>query len=252
MTQLLMAQTSVPRVAVVNESTLLDSAVSYNFTKSLQLQVRSDFAPIWGIDATVVATPPSEVAAYNWVLGIFDNSDQATALGYHDLTPQGKPVMKVFVKDSNDAGVPVSSVASHELLETLADAFIEALDLEDNGDGTGILFAQEVCDPVQADLYTVLGNSMSNFVTPWWFGDPLPAGLHFDFLQKLTAPFSLSAGGYLSFRNITKTGLQPWQQQFADERARTLASLSRSYRWLHKLGSTGKVSKQMSTRAFRD
>jgi hypothetical protein len=245
-----MAQTSVPRVAVVNESTLLDTAVSYNFTKSLQMQVRRDFAPIWGVDATVVATPAAAVADYNWVLGIFDDSDQANALGYHELTPAGKPVMKVFVKDSNSAGVPVSSVASHELLETLADAFIESLNLQDNGDGTGTLYAQEVCDPVEADLYQVLGNQMSNFVTPWWFGDPLPAGLKFDFLGKLTAAFTLSPGGYVSKREITKTGLQPWQQVFADERAKFLSLLSRSASRLQRAGSVGHVSRRVSTRVF--
>lgn len=245
-----MAQTSVPRVAVVNESTLLDSAVSFNFTKSLQMQVRGDFAPIWGIDATVVATLPKDVHTYNWVLGIFDNSDQANALGYHDLTPAGKPVMKVFVKDSIDAGVQVSSVASHELLETLADAFIESLDLEDNGDGTGTLFAQEVCDPVEADVYQILGNEMSNFVTPWWFGDPLPPGLKFDFLGKLTAPFTATPGGYFSTRLITKTGLQPWTQTFADQRARELSKLSRAARSMHRAGSIGRTWKRISTRPF--
>ena len=247
---LLMAQTAVPRVAMVNESTLVSPALSYNFTKSLQMQVRRDFAPIWGIDATIVATESDQVHAYNWVLGIFDNSDQANALGYHDLTPQGKPVMKIFAKDSIDAGVPVSSVASHELLETLADAFIESLDLEDNGDGTGTLFAQEVADPVEADLYSVLGNQMSNFVTPWWFGDPLPSGLKYDFLGKLTAPFSMTPGGYFSFRLITKTGLQPWQQSFADERAKVLSRLSRGTRRLSGYRLNPRRIKEVSTRKF--
>ena len=251
MSTLTMAQTSVPRVAVVNESTLVSAAESFNFTKSLQLQVRRDFAPVWGVDGTVVATPPDQVHTYNWVLGIFDDSDQANALGYHDLTPAGKPVMKIFARDSQSAGVPISSVASHELLETLADAFIESLELEDNGDGTGTLFAQEVCDPVEADMYPIFGNQMSNFVTPWWFGDPLPPGLSFDFLKKLTAPFTMTAGGYFSSRQITKTGLQPWQQTFADERAKTLSRLSRGTR-VHKIGSRGRAAKKISTRAFLD
>lgn len=251
MSTLTMAQTSVPRVAVVNESTLVTAAQSFNFTKSLQMQVRRDFAPVWGVDATVVATEPSAVAAYNWVLGIFDNSDQADALGYHDLTPAGKPVMKIFAADSQQAGVPISSVASHELLETLADAFIESLCLQDAGDGTGTLYAQEVCDPVEADYYPILGNQVSNFVTPWWFGDTKPTGLTYDFLNKLTAPFTMTPGGYFSFRQISRTGLGPWQQNFADKRAEDLSKLSRGTR-RHAAGSLGKRTLKISTRKFAE
>jgi len=245
-----MAQTSVPRVAVVNESTIVPAAESYHFTKALQLQVRRDFAPVWGIDATIVATASADVAAYNWVLGIFDDSDQADALGYHDLTPQGKPVMKIFAKDSAAAGVSISSVASHELLETLADAFIESLNLQDNGDGTGVLYAQEVCDPVEADAYDIYGAEMSNFVTPWWFGDPLPPGLSYDFLKKLTAPFTMTPGGYFSTRDITGKGLQPWTQTFADKRAIALAKLSRGIRKYNRV-SFFLPKPRISTRAFK-
>lgn len=228
---LLMSQTAPPRVAVVNHSTLIDNAVVYNFTKSLQAQVRRDFAPIWGLDATVVAELAVDVKPYNWVLGIFDNSDQAGALGYHDLTAAGKPVMKVFVQDSNDAGVPVSSVASHELLETLADAFIESLTLKDNGDGSGRLFAQEVCDPVEASLYQIYGNFVSDFVSPWWFGDPKPVGAKYDFLGLIGFPFTNAAGGFFSYRNISEDeGLGPWKESFTDSRSVKLHSLFHSVR----------------------
>jgi hypothetical protein len=32
-----------------------------------------------------------------WLIGVFDNSDQAGVLGYHDLTEDGLPLAKVFV-----------------------------------------------------------------------------------------------------------------------------------------------------------
>lgn len=227
MSTLTMAQTAVPRVAVVNESTKIENSLTYHITKALQLQVRRDFAPIWGTDATVVATEPADLAAHHWVLGVFDSSDQADALGYHDITPLGKPVMKVFVNDAIAAGMSLSSVASHELLETLVDPFIESLALNDAGDGTGELFGLEVADPVQADVYLIGNLPVSNFVTPWWFGDPLPAGLKYDFLGKLSGPFTIAPGGYFSSAKITKAGLQGWQQTFADKRAERLAQLSR-------------------------
>jgi len=238
---LLMSQTAPPRIAVVNHSTLIDNAVVYNFTKSLQRQVHRDFAPIWGADAIVVATLAENVKPYQWVLGIFDNSDQANALGYHDLTPQGLPVMKVFVADSNAAGVSVSSVASHELCETLADPFIQGVVLLDNGDGTGRIFMQEVCDPVEADSYAIYGNQMSNFATPWWFGDPKPAADKFDFLGNLTAPFTMTPGGFFGFRDITSSGLGPWTQSFADQRGKQLAKLTRGSRKIAELKTDRKL-----------
>lgn len=227
---LLMSQTSVPRIAVVNESTLMSNAEVYHFVPALQHQVRRDFAPLWGCDATVVTMLPSQVQGFHWVLGVFDNADQANALGYHDLTPAGKPVMKVFVADSQSANVTVSSVASHELLETLADPWIESLTLADNGDGTGRIYMQEVCDPVEADSYSIWGVVVSNFVTPWWFGDPLPPGAKYDFLGNLKAPFTMTPGGYFGYRDVTATGLGPWNQSFADQRSKVLSKLSRASR----------------------
>src|SRR5258708_2019986 len=220
-----MSNYSVPRIAVVNYSTLTPAAAVRQFVPALQTQVRRDFAPIWGIDAVVVSVTQSGILPFHWVLGVFDSADQAGALGYHELTPAGKPVMKVFVKDSADAGVPLSSVASHELLEALGDAFVESLALKDTGKATGILYPVEVCDPVETDLYPIYGVQVSNFVTPYWFGDPLPVGGKYDFLGKLNAPFTMTPGGYVSTRAITKAGLQPWQEAFADARGKQLSKL---------------------------
>lgn len=216
---------AVPRVAVVNYSTTLKDAAVAAFVPAIQRQVSRDFAPIWGIDAIVAFTAKASVQPFHWVLGIYDNADQANALGDHSVTAAGKPVMKVFVVDSQSANVPLSSVASHEMLETLANAFIQSVCLQDNGDGTGTIFAQEVCDPVENDLYRIFSAPVSDFITPWWFGEPLPPGAKYDFLGKLSAPFTLSAGGYLSSLAITKTGLGTWQQSFADTRARQLHKL---------------------------
>lgn len=223
-----MSQTRVPRIAVVNESTLMSNAEVYHMVPALQEQVRRDFAPLWGVDAVVVATLKTAIQPFQWVLGVFNNADQASALGYHEMTASGQPVAKIFVADSQAAAVSVSSVASHELLETLADPFIESLTLQDNNDGTGRIYMQEVCDPVEADSYSIWGVVVSNFVTPWWFGDPLPPGAKYDFLGNLKAPFTMTAGGYFGYRDVTATGLGPWNQSFADQRSKVLAKLSRA------------------------
>lgn len=234
---LLMADTDVPRVAVVNESTKVSNASVYNWVKGLQFQVHNHFAPLWGVDAVVVATLRAGIKPYNWVLAILDNSDQADALGYHDLTAAGQPIMKAFVDDSNTAGVPVSSVASHELLETLADPWMESLELQDNGNGTGRLYMQEVCDPVEGDSYNIWGVAVSNFVTPWWFGQ-ISSSRKYDFLDKLTAAFTMTPGGYFGYRDITSTGLGAWEQSFADERSRVISKLSRAAKRIQTAWST--------------
>ena len=64
------------------------------------------FAPAWGVDAALIlvvagAKPPSG----SWWLVILDDSDQAGALGYHDLTDEAMPLGKVFVKTAQAAGI---------------------------------------------------------------------------------------------------------------------------------------------------
>ncbi len=214
---------SVPRIAVVNQSTMLSNDHVGSWVPALQRQLTRDFAPIWGVDGVVISIGASQVQPFHWVLGVFDSADQANALGYHDLTPQGKPVMKVFVKESIAAGVEPSSVASHEMLETGADPFLESVAVLDNGDGTGTVYPIEVADPVEGDRYQIYGIWVSNFVTPWWFGGQRPAGAKYDFMGKLSGPLMMTAGGYFSSQDITKTGLQAWKQTFADKRAKRLA-----------------------------
>lgn len=234
-----MLPTAMPRIAVVNYSTLISDAEPKSWVPALQQQVRAQFAPLWGVDAIVISLTPGEIQRFHWVLGIFDSADQAGALGYHDLTAAGKPVAKIFVKDTTQSGVALSSVASHELLESLADPFIESSTVYSSTDnGSGRLYMQEVCDPVQGDSYEIWGVTLSNFVTPWWFGDDqMPEGARYDFMGKLSAPLTMTAGGYYAYADINATkGLQPWAQIFADERSKVIAKLSRAHRKINKLG----------------
>ena len=55
---------------------------------------------------------------------ITDNPDQAGALGYHELTSAGAPLGKVFAKLDLDSGTSWTVTLSHELLEMLADPWI--------------------------------------------------------------------------------------------------------------------------------
>jgi len=57
-------------------------------------------------------------------MAFLDSADVQNALGYHDLTPDGLPLSKVFVQTTVQAGQKVSVTASHELAEMLVDPAI--------------------------------------------------------------------------------------------------------------------------------
>ena len=190
-------------VDIVNFSTVFADADVPALALAVQTQVERDFLPHWDTACQVYygKTP----VAGHWLLGVYDNSDQAGALGYHTVTVQGQPIMKVFAKDTIAAGDLVSVTVSHELLEALADP-MTTLAFQD---GSGKFWAGEVGDPVEADAdgYLINGVTVSDFILPSWFGGSGP----FDFQNKITAAFGLSPGGYAQFLDPNNAGAG-WQQ----------------------------------------
>lgn len=127
-----------------------------------------------------------------WPIVILDEPDIADALGYHDLDPNGQPYGRVFATPARDAKVSLSSVISHEVVEAIVDPYANLW--ADTFHGTSYAF--EACDPVESDSYMINGVEVSNFVTRAWFDPNEPVG-PFDHMHKLTAPLSMSSGGYL-------------------------------------------------------
>jgi hypothetical protein len=205
-------------IAVVNRSTVWSDAEASAVTAALAIQVNRDFAPAWGLNATLTYIGLKETApATHWWLTMLDNSDQAGALGYHEMTPAGLPIGKAFVKTTIGDGQSASVCCSHELLEMLADPWIS--DLVMNGAGSR-LYAREVCDACEDDqfAYDINGTTVSDFVVPTWFEGWRTTG-HFDHMGHLTTgPFTLLAGGYIGYMDIQGGG---WQQLTADREART-------------------------------
>ena len=90
---------AVIKISIINASTVLTDAQVSKVVPALQTQVHRDFYPAWGIDADLTFVPKgSKPVKGTWQLVILDNSDQAGALGYHDLTKDGLPLGKVFRK----------------------------------------------------------------------------------------------------------------------------------------------------------
>src|SRR5207244_6897591 len=120
----------------------------------LQTQVQRDFAPVWGIDADLSFVPQDSAPPSGaWWLVILDNSDQAGALGYHDVTNQGMPLGKVFAATDQQFGSQWTATASHELLEMLGDPEINLTVFVQSSQSAGVLYAYEVCDACEADQF---------------------------------------------------------------------------------------------------
>ena len=152
-------------------------------------------------------------------MSILDDSDQAGALGYHDLTPDGLPIGKVFAATDLKYGTNWTITASHELLEMLADPNINLTVFVQSNESTGILYAYEVCDACEADnLGYAIGNArtVSDFVYPSWFESFRTTGsAQFDQTNQIKNPLQLLPGGYIGVFNVNSGS--GWQQQTADK-----------------------------------
>jgi hypothetical protein len=208
-------------IAVKNLSNVVKQADLAKAVPALQKQVSNDFCSVWGIDATLKLFSKSQaIPPGAWLLGVFDDADQAGALGYHDLTKAGLPMGKVFAKTTIQDGGLWTVTCSHELLEMLADPNINLCAFDE---ANKRLYAYEVCDAVEADKlgYKIDGVTVSDFVLPGWFEPThVTKGEKFAFKSTVKRPFHLLPGGYISYFDLSGGG---WQQltakQASDARA---------------------------------
>ncbi len=205
-------------IAVINAGTVLTDADVKAAVPALQTQVSRDFLPAWGTDAHLTFVPKgARPAPGAWWLVVLDNSDQAGALGYHDLTDQGLPLGKVFAGTDLAYGYQWTVTASHELLEMLADPDINLTVFVQSDATRGLIYMHEICDACEADDlgYRINGTLVSDFVYPAWFESFWSTGAtQFDHAKKITKPFELLPGGYIGVFDVTSgTG---WQQLSAD------------------------------------
>jgi hypothetical protein len=209
----------MPQIAVLNKSTVLTDAVVAAAVPDFALQLSRDFLPAWGLTASVdFFAEGQEIPAAAWQVLVLDDSDQAGALGYHDLTASGQPQGKVFAKTDLDNSLSWTVTMSHELLEMVADP--DLVLCAQVGDKS---FASvEVCDPCEADCYGYLINAtiVSDFILPSWY-QPNATG-PFDFAHHHDAPLTLLPGGYVSI--WTPEG--NWSQKTAANEAPSRAPTS--------------------------
>lgn len=195
-------------ISIINQSTVVSDVDCAAYTAALQIQVNRDFGFFWGWTTKVVFVPKGKTAAKgSWQLIVLDTSDQAGALGYHDMTAEGLPIGKIFAKDDISNGSSVSVTMSHELLEMMVDPWINLTVVSQGASNALRIYAYEVADACEDDGlgYKIGSVLVSDFVTPMFFMDSPPTGAALDKMKHITAPYQILKGGYLGVLDATSS-----------------------------------------------
>jgi hypothetical protein len=188
-------ESSMLQIAVINESTAIADSDAQAMIPAFNTQWNNDLNSVWGVGAARFALNTKQQAppAGSWWVVFLDDSDQANALAYHDLTNEGLPISKVFVKTIQADKASLSVGASHEICEMAVDPWLNSA----YQDPQGTFWAGEICDPVEDDQYgyDIGGVLVTDFVTPNWFGHKNAVGA-IDLQRHANRAFEVLTGGY--------------------------------------------------------
>jgi hypothetical protein len=192
-------------VAITLEAArIVDAGELARVTAAIQRQVMRDFAPAWGIRATVDSFPLLEAVPADYWPVVLTRRHLGDDEGFH-LTHDGQPYSVV------EAIAGWSLTASHEILEMLADPsgarMIEGPAPEHGTSGRGnearVDYLVEICDPCQSarDAYLIDGVVVSDFVLPAYFGAQEAGGKEtpYSVTGAVTTPYGLAGGGALTY-----------------------------------------------------
>ena len=221
----------IPTIACFNRAKTPLGVDLDKLLAALQKFVDTCVVPVWGTPAKLVSSTGFLPGA--WALVFLDTADAPGALAYHDLTPDGFPLSKIFVKTILADKSSVSVATSHELVEMLVDP---AINMWSSGPQRGVFYAYESADPVEQQFFSLDGIAMTDFVYPSYFEDfRKPGSTQFDYMKKTNRPFQLLKGGYqILFKNGKETqifGSNAKAKRFAREDRRGHRS---QYRHRHK------------------
>lgn len=188
------------QIGIQNLSTAVSDADVSKAVAALQIQLDRDWQPAWGTTATLTYYSKTQpVPLTSWVIYVMDTSDISGALGYHDETTASRPYGKIFVKDAIKYGYNWTVTLSHELLEMMADPFVNLTVFRQTSATGGRLYAYESCDAVENDRYGYRINNIlvSDFQYPAWFDATPRAGSKFDHMAHCTTSYQILPGGYM-------------------------------------------------------
>jgi len=196
----------VPEIScIVSASTPLGFDLA-TFVAAAQRFVDEYLGPVWGVAAHLKVRRKTRPGC--WALVFVDTERKAKDDGWHDLTEDGLPLAKVFLrvldheitekepraraKAFQDA---VTLTAAHEIAEMLVDP---ALTLCVQRVRYGV-YSLEVADPVEEDGFRVDGFMMTDFVYPSWYEQfHKRDSTVFDQCRKCRRPFHVLRTGYAS------------------------------------------------------
>jgi hypothetical protein len=202
-----MSTSALPvHVALVDDTHRVGASTLAQVAGALSEQVAADFAPVWHVRASVGVYPAQAVPPGMWAVRIVEDLQDVGALGFH-TTENGQPVS--FVERGEDW----PSVASHELLEMLADPWGMRMHqarlpagLEDRYGDFGlprpvsrVSYLLEVSDPCEATSYAVGGQRLSDFLHPAWYRSDVQPGARYSHAGGCVKPREVARGGYVSF-----------------------------------------------------
>ncbi len=225
----------MPEFALVAEDNCVPLDVLAYIAAAVDLQMRRDVAKIldvgepWTVGALSYLDGLRDAPRVRKVLTFRRKLTVAGALGFHSATA-GVEYAEALPPKFTGATIDGTTV-SHEVIETFGDPGCDLSWPMPNGSKVDF----ELSDPVEADSYPItvtIGSDarvvmVSNFVTPAWFGladGAASARPLYDFLGKLTAPFTMTPGGY--YRIVDITGAEDYVYADADARARVTAKLA--------------------------
>ena len=204
-------QGQTPEIAVFNKAVTPLGLDLGALIVALQKFVDQHVVPVWNTPCKLIQTNAFKKG--DWGFVFLDTADSPGALAYHDLTPDGYPLTKVFVKTIADDRASLTVAASHELVEMLVDP---AINLMSSGPDPKAGYAYESADPVEADElgFEVNGFLMTDFIYPSYFENfRKPNSTKFDHMGKVAKPFQILSGGY---QIVIKNG--KWTQVTATKR----------------------------------
>lgn len=184
-------------LALVSQVDDLSTAELQRVSAVLKKQIRGDFAPIWGVEADIAVFPSAaDVPLEAWPIFIRKEIGTPGSAAIHSVQ-DGRPYALVQFSEG------WSLTASHQCLEMLADPYGNRLvsgPSPMSGQGE-VQFLIQVCDPCESHefAYEIDGITVSDFVTPAFYGANESTEGKFDFRGAVSSPLQVLRGGYLSW-----------------------------------------------------
>jgi hypothetical protein len=158
---------------------------------ALQAQATRDLGPIWGVAGVVSPFLRLEDVPVGYYPLVLMRELPAPGHGVH-LANSYTPIGLV----SYQADPPWSRYASHEMMEMLCDPFgFRTIAADRNNEA--VQYLVEVCDPCEDKSYTINGVTVSDFVTPDFYGTS--GGLRYSYTGSVTAAGQPVGKSYVSF-----------------------------------------------------